>query len=67
MMAVSLRTSLEPLSREQSMALVLDKSVFQTWLWRSHRGVAGMNPTSNHKVESSIPGLVQWVTDLALP
>ena len=34
--------------------------------WRScHRGAAEMNPTRNHEVSGLIPGLPQWVKDLA--
>ena len=32
----------------------------------SRRGTAETNPTRNHKVAGSIPGLTQWVGDLAL-
>ena len=32
--------------------------------WSSHRGPVEMNPTRNHVVVGSIPGLVQWVKDL---
>ena len=35
--------------------------------WSSHRGTAEMNPTRNHEIVGSIPGLAQWVKDLALP
>ena len=33
----------------------------------SHCGAAEMNPTRNHEVVGSIPGLIHWVKDLALP
>ena len=37
------------------------------WLWSSRPGAAETNLTRNHEVESSIPGLVQWVRVQALP
>ena len=39
----------------------------QKWKKRSSRHAAEMNPTRNHEVVDTIPGLTQWVQDLVLP
>ena len=35
--------------------------------WSSYCGTEEMDPTRNHEVAGSIPGLAQWVTDMVLP
>ena len=59
------RTSQRPLTRTHTTSLGTStcEGGQSCVLWSSPRGAAEMNPTRNHKVVGSIPGLIQWVKD----
>ena len=43
------------------------KSRNEGFIVRSHHGAVETNPSRNHEVTDSIPGLDQWVKDPVLP
>ena len=43
-----------------------DERIKNMWYWHSHRSTVERNPTMNHEVAGSTPGLTQWVKDLVL-
>ena len=53
---------------KQSKCPSIDKWVKKIWYRSSRHGVEETNPTRNHEVVGSIPGLTaQWVKDPMLP
>ena len=49
-----------------SLRIIIIAALKSLYLRSSYGGIAEMNPTRNHEVGGSIPGLAQWVGNLAL-
>ena len=47
--------------------VIREVQIKTTMRWTSCCGAVETNPTSNREVAGLIPGLTQWVKDLALP
>ena len=55
-----------PIKLPMTFFTELEQLIQNLYRWSSHCGTAEMNLTRNHEVVGSIPGLAQWVKDLAL-
>ena len=56
-----------PLIPEVNSEPLIHINLKNLFFWNSRCGAEEMNPTRNHEVAGLIPGLIQWVKDLALP
>ena len=52
---------------EKKKRKYISKALRMLKLWSSHHSTAIMKPISKHEDVGLIPGLAQWVKDLALP